>query len=389
MHLEIKQTKSTQETVATNVIRKLYELSYHDGYIDRVLDNTSILQGNLLASAAYENEIDFLNTEWDGELTVSATKLYLKLKDPTVAQYCISNYSSDGIGVTRGDLSSVQSAAFWGDPEISNQSFDKSQVTSLIDFQYFTNSSIGSSQRIVYGFTNATEIKFPDIIFSYTSPYTREIVNNCDSIQNIDYGNSTFVCQSNDGTLFPIRGNNVITDFDPKFIPNQTDFTNIELFRGWSNLTSIVFPEGVTKSYERFNGTTNLKYVEFPSTITDLGTKYNMGRDGSNSYVIVFKSTTPPTAYYRPNDNSYNQGGWGWHKLPIRIFVPDDAIEAYKNVQPLSIGTGTDEQQLIWVCPDIKNIIYGLSDLVNNYPNLMQYCTIPQDFIDAHMPVTT
>ena len=91
-----------------------------------------------------------------------------------------------------------------------------------------------------------------------------------------------------------------------------------------------------------------LKYVEYPTTITNMGSWYGMGQNGSNNYIVVIKAVNPPTVYYQPNNTGGNGDGFYWRKFPSAIFVPDGSVNAYKNVTPLTIGTGTSENQLAW-----------------------------------------
>lgn len=386
MHLELIQSTGNIEHVSSQLIDKLYRLSLEDPEhgITSELDGTSVVQGSLQAPAAYEDAVRYLVGISAGDtkrfqdlyITIPNNNYYLRLKDPTISQYCITNYG-DGVGVTRSNLTSVTWNTFFGK---QGSTINKSSVTSLQDFQYFTGVTL-ENNNLITDFSNATEIKFPQTtIVNTSSQYPRSLISNVDNLQNIDYNGVTFV---SGGGITVISGNDVITDFDESFIPSeQIDFDKIQLFRSWTKLQSIIFPEGVTKTGDTFRGNQQLKYVEFPSTIQSLGNLYEIGRDGSNSYAIAIKATTPPVAYYRPNDTTNNQGGWNWHKFPTAIYVPDNAVSTYKNVTPLAIGSGGGELQLIWCCQDIIDLIKPMSEMPSS---LKAYGTITQEFIDQHM----
>lgn len=377
---------NVQETTNSAVIEKLYNLAFEDqaNGIYSQLDPTSNVSGNIVVPAAYEDAVRYLagidTTDVPRfpnlHITVQNNNYYVRLTDPVIAQHCINEYG-DGVGVTRSNLAGVTSrnSSFFGHGNFVG--FDKSTVTSLDDFQYFIGLG-GWDDVTITGYTNATSVKFPPITFTYGNIYSKSVIHNCYNIQNVDYGDATFMTSST-GTINTIYGNNVITDFSPNLIPNQTNFSNICLFGQWSKLQSIVFPEGVTNTSDKFRAMSSLLYVEYPTTIQTMGDWYEVGRDGSNSYVVVIKSTTPPDAYYHPNDNSNNQDGWNWHKLPTAIYVPDSAVNTYKTVTPLSIGTGTNEKQLIWCSQDIIDRITPLSELP---VSVMQYSTVTQADID-------
>lgn len=391
-NLRIEQNAVT-ENVSAILLRKLYEIAVSaTGQVS--------LAGNLQTQYAYERDVQYLTSTFSDLFINVTTGYYIDFEDPIIAQLCINTYGN-GEGMTTAQAAAVSfinnnaywETNFWGPQyQVPISDDDKALVTSLNDFQYFTHTSIGTTNYIIYGFTNATSIKFPPITFTYGGLYNVATVgSNVQNLQTIDYNGATFVSTQKytlDGTrrsggiLQPIGRNTVITTFDSSLIPNQTDFSGVRLFNGWTKLQNIVFPEGVIKTTEVFGAMPSLKYVEFPSTIQDLGSLTNIGKDGSSSYVIVIKATTPPTAYYEPNNNANNQGGWEWHKFPTAIYVPDDAVNTYKNVTPLTIGTGTYEKQLVWCSQDIIDRIKPLSELPSS---LWQYGTITQEFIDQHM----
>lgn len=383
--VNIAQNTSVIEDVSSATIDKLYRLTLNSKVEDLDNESTVQLSGNLRSTAAFEDAVAYLTSKFqDLYIQIPNNNYYVRLTDPEISAYC-AQYYGDGVGATRSNLSSVSGGSFFGNENFSSQYFDKSAVTSLEDFQYFTG--VGDNQNVVSGFANTTKIKFPPILFAYGGRYDRIIVGSCSNLSNIDYNGATFVCTNTytldgrGGYCYPINGNNVITTFDNSLIPNQTNFKGVVLFNNWYKLENIIFPEGVTATCDKFRGMSNLKYVEYPTTIQEMGPFTGIGQDGSSTYVIVIKAQTPPNAYYEPNNNANNQGGWEWHKFPVAIYVPDDSVNAYKSVTPLS-PTTTYGKEYIWCSQDIIDRIKPLSEMPTS---LREYGTITQEFIDQHM----
>lgn len=384
--LNIQQSTQSSETVSSSVIEKLYNLAITSTVEDENSSFSMSLQGNISVPAAFEDSVLYLRSKFPNlTINVPENKYYIRFKDPVIGNFSKTAYG-DGIGVTYSEAAGVTSYLnFWGRNGMTNEV--KNTVTSLEDFQYFTGSA-GINETNIADFSNATEIKFPNSTFTYSGKYSKKIVDNCKNIRSINYGNAIFSCintandttKADHGELFPIYGNNVIVDFDNSLIPRQTDFTNIILFWKWSALQTIIFPEGVTTAYEFFNGCVALQYVEYPTTITHIGFWFGIGQDKHNrNYVVVIKATTPPTMYYCPNNNDNDNAGWGWHNFPTAIYVPDSAVNAYKNVTPLTIGSNKWECQLGWVDQQIKDLIRPLSELPEGY---LELGTVTQEDID-------
>ena len=383
--LNIQQSTQSSETVSSAVIEKLYNLAINSKVEDKNNSLTMTLQGNISVPAAFEDSVLYLRSKFPNlTINIPENKYYIRFKDPVLRDFCKNTYG-DGIGVTKSEAAGVNTyTTFWGRNAMDSET--KATVTSLEDFQYFTGAS-GMDSTVISQFPNVTEIKFPSIVFSYNGIYDYRILENSYNVSTIDYGNATFISSGNVGnngvnvgTIYPIYFNRTITDFSYSLIPNQTDFYCVRLFHGWTVLQKIIFPEGVTRTSDLFRSMTALQYVEYPTTITDIGIWAGMGQDkGNRNYVIVIKSTTPPTMYYYPNDNANNQGGWYWHNFPTYIYVPDSAVDTYKNVTPLTIGSETRARQLGWVDQQIKDLIKPLSELPQIY---LEMGTVTQEDID-------
>lgn len=381
MHLEIKQSTDRTETVSSQTIDKLYQLAFEDQNlgITSQLDATSDVQGRIEAPAAYEDAVRYLAGIDPGDtkrfqnlyINIPNQNYYVRFEDPVVSNYCMSLYG-DGVGTTRTELAAVTSNDdMWSSNHTTLKQMPndlKSQVTTLNDFQYFTGiGDAGDSSYVVAGFNNATSIKFPSCTFVYNGGYTKCLIKDCKNIQTINYSNSTFVCTNAYGRLDVIDGNDVIQDWDSSLLPNQTSFKKIMLFKGWTKLQKIIFPEGVTATSERFLNMKSLQYAEFPSTVTDLGSGWDLGRDSAHRLpCMVVKAVTPPIwTGWNPNNTSGNGRGFGWDLLPLAIYVPDNSVTAYTSIT----SNGTNNKS-VWASPDIRAVIKPMSEMPQLYRDM-------------------
>lgn len=391
MHLEIKQSTDRTEIVSSQTIDKLYQLAFEDQNlgITSQLDATSDVQGRIEAPAAYEDAVRYLAGIDPGDtkrfqnlyINIPNQNYYVRFEDPVVSDYCMSLYG-DGVGMTRTALAAVTTNdQLWCANTTSKMSNDlKSQVTTLNDFQYFTG--ISSTENIVMNFPNAVSITFPTKTFYDSGLYGRRIVNNCRNIQHINYNNAQFVrdvgnrSDADVDTYRPIDGNDVIVDLDDSHFPNQTDLNHIELFKSWSKIQKIIYPEGITRIGGRSQGNVSLQYLEFPTTVTNIGSAYGFGQDNKHRIgAMVVKATTPPIWYgWKPNETYGNGRGFNWDNFPIAIYVPDSAVTAYKSV----VNNGTNSEQA-WASPYIQDLIKPLSELPQIYRDMG---TVTQEDID-------
>lgn len=361
--LNIQQNTQSSEVVANAVIEKLYNLAITSTVEDENSSFSMSLQGNISVSAAFEDSVLYLRQKFPNlTINVPENKYYIRFRDPVIDNFCKSAYG-DGIGVTKAQAAGVPAGSSWTDTAMTSDI--KSQVTSLYDLQYFTNLN-NYGDFPVYGFNNAVDITFPQITITYFGRYTHHVVSGCGNISSINYNGAVFY-SPNEGCINPIEGNNVITDWDNSLLPAQNDFTHICLFCGWHKLQKIIFREGITHTEDKFSGMSSLQYVEYPTTIRYIGGWFQVGRDGSNGYVVVIKATTPPEMFYCPNNLENGGQGWGWYKFPTAIYVPDSAVNAYKNVTPLTISSDTWANQLGWCSQLIIDRIKPLSELPQLY----------------------
>lgn len=379
-HLNIQQGQNV-EIVNTQVIKRLYNAAQSVPLPEEGEQDQANMSGNLQVDKSYRNQVEYLTTRFPNLYINVTTDYYVEFEDPVVRNYCSQQYG-DGVGVTRTALAGVTSNEdMWSSNHqalIKQMPSDlKSQVTTLNDFQYFTGTGdSGNSSQVVFGFDNATSIKFPSCTFVYNGSYSKTLIANCENIQTINYSNSTFVCTTASGLFYIINGNDVIQDWDSSLLPNQTSFARISLFRGWKKLQKIIFPEGITVTCERFQRMYSLQYAEFPSTVTDLGDGWDLGRDsGHRLPCMVVKAVTPPTwTGWNPNDTGASGREFGWDQLPLAIYVPDNSVTAYTSIT--SNGTNSES---VWASPDIQAVIKPMSEMPQLYRDMG---TVTQEDID-------
>ena len=364
MNITIIQDSSRQELLGSSgadIIEKLYQIA-----VD--FNNTLTLEGNIISTNAYGYQVDYLNTNYGPNFIVNATNRYIHFEDPIIKQYCASHYG-DGVGVTESAVYSVipntndLTKSFWGTQNFNEMTSElKSQVTTLNDFQYFTNPNM--DYNLIYGFPNATSIKFPNKSFIYGNAYVNFIVDASENIQTVDYGNSIFTV-TNNGTLVIIRSNNVIEEWSDSLLPKQNSYDGIVLFQSWKKLKKVLFPEGKTHFYERYQGCLALQYVEYPSTTVSLGWGYDFGQNsGHRLPCMVIKAVTPPYWVGWNSTDTTNQSriGLGWVQLPVAIYVPDNSVTAYTSIT----SNGTTNES-VWANPAISSLVKPMSEMPQMY----------------------
>lgn len=359
-NLRIEQN-NIPENVNAVLLRKLYEIA-----VSATGDVS--LAGNLQTNYAYRSDVDYLTDRFTDLYINVITDYYVELEDPIIKQYCASYYG-DGVGVTENAVYSVipqsndLTKSFWGTRYFNEMTSElRSQVTTLNDFQYFTNPNM--NYNLIYGFPNATSIKFPNMSFIYTNGYTNNIVSESKNIQIIDYGNSIFTV-TNNGTLQLIKGNDVIEEWSDSLLPKQNSYHDIVLFQSWKKLKKVLFPEGKTHFYERYQGCSALQYVEYPSTTVSLGWGSGFGQDsGHRLPCMVVKAVNPPIwEGWNSTDTTGQSGvGLGWVQLPVAIYVPDNSVTAYTSIT----SNGTTNESL-WANPAISSLVKPMSEMPQMY----------------------
>ena len=123
--------------------------------------------------------------------------------------------------------------------------------------------------------------------------------------------------------------------------PKDIDFSNYHLTTLTSNMLynlmfdcDLIVPEGVTEIASYFNYNGCFHNIEFPSTLTTIG-NYAFGSANtsvaSDFYLktITFKGETPPSITRTAFSTLHLQNN-------VKIYVPDNAVDAYKAVSNIS-----------------------------------------------------
>lgn len=127
MNININQG-NTQENITSEIILKLYQIA-------TAADNTVTLSGNLYSPSGYAYQVDYLNTSFAPNLTITVpdTGMYIYFEDSVVEDVLKSNgFSTDGIGISTADVLQKTS--------IPNQLFrERTDITTFRELSYFRN----------------------------------------------------------------------------------------------------------------------------------------------------------------------------------------------------------------------------------------------------------
>ena len=187
---------------------------------------------------------------------------YIRFADPVVQNICITNWSSDGIGLSYSDAAAVTSLGGVFKQNTSISSFDELQYfTSITNMPYYSNSIIGEFA----GCTNLISICLPPNVTTLTSTF-----NGC---TNLEYINLPSTITTLAGNAFQGCSKLAIS----VNLPNLTSISKYAFF-GCSSITSITslgsitsIPGGGANYDGTFRGCTSLTSVTLPSTLSSIG----------------------------------------------------------------------------------------------------------------------
>lgn len=351
-HLKIIQNNNVIEEVTSSLITKLYDIA-HAG-----LDSSSDLQGRLHTTGAYGNEVQWLTQHYQ-DLYITSDKLYIKFQDPNAQQWCVSNFSLDGVGCSQTDLSSVTNSQFDG------TSFRNSSIVNFDEFRYFTSiTQVNVSNNIAEANSTLKTITLPDSVtrigqygaygggfFGYSALESIRIPANCTigqaafrlctSLKSVSFGNNVIIGSNSFyqcASLINVNLTGVTTIEDSAFsectaltsINIPTSVTNIKTqFCSSSGVTSITFDEGGTDPLVIEGNTSGWKpgtfrmlgsqKIVFPERLSELK---NNALGCTSAMTYVFTSTTPPSVT--------GNGQITTDITNSKIYVPDAAVNNYK-----------------------------------------------------------
>ena len=351
-HLYIEQNTGSIEEVNASIIAKLYELA-----ISGDLDETSDLKGRLHSTTGYRDQVSYLNTNFS-DLYINVDKSYIRFQDPIAQQWCVTNFSTDGVGCSISDLAAVTNSDF------NVSSFLSSGIEYFNEFQYFTGMTKANfvTSNVQNSNTTLKEITLPNTItfigesnldgrgfYGYSALESINIPSNCGvnasafryctSLKTVSFGTGVtcgYGCFSNCSSLtnIDLSGLSQIpqlmmtdcTSLTSIFIPN----TIVKISGGFisnSGVTSITFEEGgdaplvlegITNTYA--GGVFRLipgQKIVFPERLSELKTN---ALATNRKMTYVFTSTTPPVV---TGDLANVFGN-------SEIYVPDTAVTDYK-----------------------------------------------------------
>ena len=235
-HLKIEQNNGTRETVASSVIKKLYDLAKE---IELDVNGTIALKGWLYTSATYQDYITYLQniSKINGEpqLIIDAGKAYITFADPEIQSGLATEYG-DGTGVTLTNMSGI---------------------TRLKDALFNYNTSVQSFNELGQ-FSNITTIG-------------SDTFHGCSNLTSIDLSKIEYIGR------YAFYEANLTGAINLPSFKNFTDPTN---YYGWRcaafcknrNITSVTFGENYTGILEQgyvFDGCSSLVSISGLKTNPD------------------------------------------------------------------------------------------------------------------------
>ena len=372
-HLYIEQNTGLTEEVNSSIISKLYELA-----ISGDLDETSDLKGRLHSTSGYGDQVSYLNTNFS-DLYINVDNSYIRFQDPIAQQWCVTNFSTDGVGCSISDLAAVTNSDF----DVS--SFVSSGIVYFNEFQYFTGITKVNfvTQNEENHNTTLKQITLPNTVteignqstfgggfYGYSALESIHIPSNCvvkqasfrycKALKNVSFGTGvTFYndqqfqrCSSlttvdlSGLTTLPNSIFNSCTSLTSIFIPNTIAEIDND-FIGGSGVTSITFEEGGSTPLVLTGSTSgwkpgvfrmiNSQKIVFPERLSELK---NNALGCTSAMTYVFTSTTPPSVT--------GNGQITTDITNSKIYVPDSAVNTYKTATGFS---------------DYANVIFPVSEL--------------------------
>lgn len=262
-----------QESVSSALVAYLYNLANTNQ-----LDSNSNLVGNLYVPGTYQAYIDKLTTDYT-DLHITAGKIYVPFTDPEFGRIMMQYVSSDGIGVSTTDISSITSidrnaASGTVSNQLGNQFNNNTTLTSLIDLLKTNITSLATNNY--QGCTNVTEIGIPASVTSIgssvcaNSGLSKVVVENIDSFCGIS-STSTDIFNFGSGCdLYTIQNGEQVKVTELNLSRNLTANA---LFKKCKSLESVVVSDGVTTIKDNtFNSCSNIQSVTLPSSTTSINT---------------------------------------------------------------------------------------------------------------------
>ena len=225
--------------------------------------------------------------------------LYIRFADPNVEAICVTNWSSDGIGLTTAEAAAVTNS------QLGNTFQNNTDISAFDELRYFTGitrlnasafNGASSLTRVtipssISTFSNGSEFRACSSLaeltinapFAFNATYS---FNGCTALKKLNVPSLEFLMGCNfsshndtychapfdaskDGHVY-INGNELVGDV---VLPN-TVTSILGVFRWCKGITSVTIPSSVTTiGTNSFSGCEGLTSLTIPSTVTSLGTE--------------------------------------------------------------------------------------------------------------------
>ena len=268
------QQGNISESVPSTVIDKLYRLALTSKVEDPNNTLEMSLSGNISPVSAYEDAVTYLRSKFPN-LTINtpSSGFYIRFADSVIEQLCISNFSSDGVGLSTGDAQSVS--------KIPNDfARNNTSVVSFDELRHFGAVTIGSSA--FNGCTNLTSIDLSNVTsilgYAFYGCSNLQIKVNIPNLTNLS------------GRAF--RGSGIIEVENLGYITKIATDAGQGQFNTSTKLTKVQLPATIQQIENgAFSGCTNLTYVSGLENVTSLGDAV-FSETGSFDFVLNFSNVT-------------------------------------------------------------------------------------------------
>ena len=271
MDLVIKQYIDRTETVSSSLIDALYHLTKPDTITGQSLAN-AVLVGRIQSTAAYEDAVNFLNTQFssaqdngsDFQVTVLNNNYYIRFADPEVVRVLnAKGVMQEGEGLTVAQANELPTGASGA---YENWWADNTTIKEFNEIKYFGKVKNGTYQMGGW-FLNATNLESVDLT-GFNKLFGYRLFENCKNLEYFHGRNNT------PNTL------------------NLEDLTYLNAsFNGCLKLYHIASLGSITSiGGSVFTSCTNLETVNLPSSCIDLGS--NCFKSDSKLHTINLSHVT-------------------------------------------------------------------------------------------------
>lgn len=343
MNLTITQDNSRTETINSSIIDKLYEIAFAASSDP---NSTVSLTGRLESPKGYKVKIDWLNTNFSPDLTITVptSGQYILFQDSAVEAVLVAGgFSTDGVGITLTDAANATftSSTFQGNTDI----------TSFNTFDLFTKANTNPPNQLFKGCSSLREIDL-----SETTTIAKEQFYGCSNVTGVldlpnlvslgqyAFYNTGITSIADLGTInnIPERCFSGCTSLTSVTLPSTCLTINQEGFRNCSSLTTLnaqniktitgvyslggltmsnlVLPAIETIGQRSLSGS-NINVLDLGPNLSSIGTQAFW--DGTYT-IFIFRGTTVPSY------NTTNTDKFLYNMNNVTIYVPESAINDYK-----------------------------------------------------------